>query len=97
MKYIYSPRLYMFLTSLMPHPPVKAPDSSLRQAGYAAFDYYSDSNFFFYSCLSFAVESDVYGPVFVQEPDDVIYPLNSEDKKVLLNCEARGNPPPLLR
>ena len=47
--------------------------------------------------LSFTVESDVYGPVFVQEPDDVIYPLNSEDKKVLMSCEARGNPPPILR
>uniref|UniRef100_A0A671Y138 Contactin-5 n=1 Tax=Sparus aurata TaxID=8175 RepID=A0A671Y138_SPAAU len=35
-----------------------------------------------------------FGPVFIQEPDDVIFPLDSDEKKVVMHCEARGNPPP---
>uniref|UniRef100_A0A668A3X0 Contactin-5 n=1 Tax=Myripristis murdjan TaxID=586833 RepID=A0A668A3X0_9TELE len=33
----------------------------------------------------------------MQEPDDVIFPLESDEKKVMMNCEARGNPPPTYR
>ncbi|XP_035381397.1 contactin-5 isoform X2 [Electrophorus electricus] len=39
-------------------------------------------------------ESEEFGPVFVQEPDDVIFALDSDDKKVTLSCEARGSPAP---
>ncbi|KAK2912950.1 hypothetical protein Q8A73_007063 [Channa argus] len=39
-------------------------------------------------------ESEEFGPVFMQEPDDVIFPLDSDEKKVVIHCEARGNPPP---
>ncbi|XP_016417720.1 contactin-5 isoform X2 [Sinocyclocheilus rhinocerous] len=39
-------------------------------------------------------ESEEFGPVFLQEPDDAIFSLDSEDKKVIMNCEARGNPVP---
>ncbi|KAM9732692.1 contactin-5 isoform 2-T2 [Menidia menidia] len=39
-------------------------------------------------------ESEDFGPVFIQEPDDVIFPLDSEEKKVMMHCECRGNPPP---
>uniref|UniRef100_A0A671Y0Y4 Contactin-2 n=1 Tax=Sparus aurata TaxID=8175 RepID=A0A671Y0Y4_SPAAU len=39
-------------------------------------------------------ESEEFGPVFIQEPDDVIFPLDSDEKKVVMHCEARGNPPP---
>ncbi|XP_066541265.1 contactin-5 isoform X2 [Hoplias malabaricus] len=39
-------------------------------------------------------ESEEFGPVFIQEPDDAIFALESEDKKVMMNCEARGNPAP---
>uniref|UniRef100_A0A674K6G6 Contactin-5 n=1 Tax=Terrapene triunguis TaxID=2587831 RepID=A0A674K6G6_9SAUR len=46
-------------------------------------------------CIS--AESVDYGPVFVQEPDDVIFPTDSEEKKVSLNCQARGNPAPIYR
>uniref|UniRef100_A0A452IKG5 Contactin-5 n=1 Tax=Gopherus agassizii TaxID=38772 RepID=A0A452IKG5_9SAUR len=46
-------------------------------------------------CVS--AESVDYGPVFVQEPDDVIFPTDSEEKKVSLNCQARGNPAPIYR
>uniref|UniRef100_A0A672S6D0 Contactin-5 n=1 Tax=Sinocyclocheilus grahami TaxID=75366 RepID=A0A672S6D0_SINGR len=35
-----------------------------------------------------------FGPVFIQEPDDGIFSLDSDDKKVIMNCEARGNPVP---
>uniref|UniRef100_A0A3Q3QIM7 Contactin-5 n=1 Tax=Monopterus albus TaxID=43700 RepID=A0A3Q3QIM7_MONAL len=42
----------------------------------------------------FLIESEEFGPVFIQEPDDVIFPLDSDEKKVVLHCEARGNPPP---
>ncbi|KAF4008826.1 hypothetical protein G4228_000704 [Cervus hanglu yarkandensis] len=42
-------------------------------------------------------ESVDYGPVFVQEPDDIIFPTDSDEKKVALNCEARGNPVPNYR
>uniref|UniRef100_A0A8B9MZ11 Uncharacterized protein n=1 Tax=Accipiter nisus TaxID=211598 RepID=A0A8B9MZ11_9AVES len=44
-----------------------------------------------------STESVDYGPVFVQEPDDVIFPTDSEEKKVSLNCQARGNPTPTYR
>ncbi|KAK1784703.1 hypothetical protein P4O66_003383 [Electrophorus voltai] len=39
-------------------------------------------------------KSEEFGPVFVQEPDDVIFALDSDDKKVTLSCEARGSPAP---
>uniref|UniRef100_A0A7N6BJ83 Contactin-5 n=1 Tax=Anabas testudineus TaxID=64144 RepID=A0A7N6BJ83_ANATE len=42
----------------------------------------------------FLTESEEFGPVFIQEPDDVIFPLDSDEKKVVMHCEARGNPPP---
>uniref|UniRef100_A0AAR2IWC7 Contactin-5 n=1 Tax=Pygocentrus nattereri TaxID=42514 RepID=A0AAR2IWC7_PYGNA len=41
-------------------------------------------------CKTFAE----FGPVFIQEPDDAIFALDSEDKKVMMSCEARGNPAP---
>ncbi|XP_053312490.1 contactin-5 [Spea bombifrons] len=42
-------------------------------------------------------ESVDYGPVFVQEPENVIFPMDSGEKKVALNCEARGAPSPSYR
>ncbi|KAM6973745.1 contactin-5 [Aplochiton taeniatus] len=39
-------------------------------------------------------ESDEYGPVLIQEPDDAIFALDSDEKKVMMSCEARGNPVP---
>ncbi|XP_053561563.1 contactin-5 [Bombina bombina] len=42
-------------------------------------------------------ESVDYGPVFVQEPENVIFPMDSDEKKVALNCEARGAPAPSYR
>ncbi|XP_063286580.1 contactin-5 [Pelobates fuscus] len=42
-------------------------------------------------------ESVDYGPVFIQEPENVIFPMDSGEKKVALNCEARGSPTPSYR
>ncbi|XP_038818059.1 contactin-5, partial [Salvelinus namaycush] len=40
-------------------------------------------------------EREELGPVFVQEPHDAIFALDSEEKKVMMSCEARGNPAPV--
>ncbi|XP_063116332.1 contactin-3 isoform X3 [Cavia porcellus] len=37
------------------------------------------------------------GPVFLKEPSNSIFPVDSEDKKITLNCEAKGNPSPHYR
>ncbi|XP_054407858.2 contactin-3 isoform X2 [Pongo abelii] len=37
------------------------------------------------------------GPVFIREPSNSIFPVGSEDKKITLNCEARGSPSPHYR
>ncbi|XP_077197612.1 contactin-5 [Paroedura picta] len=42
-------------------------------------------------------ESVEYGPVFIQEPDDVIFPTDSDEKKISFSCRARGNPSPTYR
>lgn len=39
----------------------------------------------------------LHGPVFIQEPGHTMFPLNSEEKKVKLNCEVKGNPKPHIR
>lgn len=39
----------------------------------------------------------LHGPIFTQEPSHVMFPLNSEEKKVKLNCEVKGNPKPHIR
>ncbi|XP_070329764.1 contactin-5 isoform X2 [Odocoileus virginianus] len=63
----------------------------------AAQHYYSPINLYHPSDAFKQDESVDYGPVFVQEPDDVIFPTDSDEKKVALNCEARGNPVPNYR
>ncbi|XP_045145920.1 contactin-3 [Echinops telfairi] len=49
--------------------------------------------------LSFLSEDELLfqGPVFMKEPSNSIFPVGSEDKKITLNCEARGNPSPHYR
>ncbi|XP_055413239.1 contactin-3 isoform X1 [Bubalus kerabau] len=49
----------------------------------------------FIGCLGGELLSQ--GPVFVKEPSNSIFPVGSEDKKITLNCEARGNPSPHYR
>uniref|UniRef100_A0A8C3VNW5 Contactin-5 n=1 Tax=Catagonus wagneri TaxID=51154 RepID=A0A8C3VNW5_9CETA len=63
----------------------------------AAQHYYSPINLYHSSDAFKQDESVDYGPVFVQEPDDIIFPTDSDEKKVALNCEARGNPGPNYR
>ncbi|XP_007472009.1 PREDICTED: contactin-5-like [Lipotes vexillifer] len=63
----------------------------------AAQHYYSPINLYHSSDAFKQDESVDYGPVFVQEPDDIIFPTDSDEKKLALNCEARGNPVPNYR
>ncbi|TRZ11581.1 hypothetical protein HGM15179_015542, partial [Zosterops borbonicus] len=41
-------------------------------------------------------ENTLHGPVFLQEPDSLIFPLDSEERKVKLSCEVKGNPRPTI-
>uniref|UniRef100_A0A803SSH1 Contactin 6 n=1 Tax=Anolis carolinensis TaxID=28377 RepID=A0A803SSH1_ANOCA len=45
----------------------------------------------------FADEESPHGPIFIQEPFDVTYSVNSEDPEVILNCTGRGRPSPFYR
>ncbi|KAL4824196.1 hypothetical protein H8958_016307 [Nasalis larvatus] len=42
-------------------------------------------------------DSTLHGPIFIQEPSPIMFPLDSEEKKVKLNCEVKGNPKPHIR
>lgn len=42
-------------------------------------------------------DNALHGPVFVQEPSPVMFPLDSEEKKVKLTCKVKGNPKPHIR
>uniref|UniRef100_A0A4W6FK14 Contactin 1 n=1 Tax=Lates calcarifer TaxID=8187 RepID=A0A4W6FK14_LATCA len=44
-------------------------------------------------CLLSADEATGYGPVFEEQPVDTIYPEESPEAKITLNCRARANPP----
>ncbi|XP_053319068.1 contactin-1 [Spea bombifrons] len=44
-----------------------------------------------------AEEGKRYGPVFEEQPTDTIYPEESQEGKVSMNCRARANPPPEYR
>ncbi|XP_060035698.1 contactin-5 isoform X2 [Erinaceus europaeus] len=63
----------------------------------AAQHYYAPINLYHSSDAFKQDESVDYGPVFLQEPDDIIFPTDSEEKKIALNCEVRGNPAPGYR
>ncbi|XP_009949242.1 PREDICTED: LOW QUALITY PROTEIN: contactin-4-like [Leptosomus discolor] len=41
-------------------------------------------------------DNTLHGPVFLQEPNSMIFPLDSEEKKVKLSCEVKGNPRPTV-
>ncbi|XP_006150167.1 contactin-5 [Tupaia chinensis] len=63
----------------------------------AAQHYYSPVNLYHSSDAFKQDESVDYGPVFVQEPDDIIFPTDSDEKKIALNCEVLSNPAPTYR
>ncbi|XP_063112265.1 contactin-5 [Cavia porcellus] len=63
----------------------------------AAQHYYSPINLYHSSDAFKQDESVDYGPVFVQEPDGIIFPTDSDENKVALNCEVRANPVPSYR
>lgn len=45
------------------------------------------------SCLSLADEATGYGPVFEEQPVETIYPEESPEDKITMNCRARASPP----
>ncbi|KAM9680322.1 contactin-4 isoform 3-T3 [Dama dama] len=47
--------------------------------------------------LCLADDYTLHGPIFIQEPSHVMFPLDSEEKKVKLSCEVKGNPKPHIR
>uniref|UniRef100_A0A670JEY3 Contactin 6 n=1 Tax=Podarcis muralis TaxID=64176 RepID=A0A670JEY3_PODMU len=48
-------------------------------------------------CSQARYEETSHGPIFIQEPFDVIYSVSSEDPEVILNCTAKGHPLPIYR
>lgn len=38
-----------------------------------------------------------YGPIFEEEPVDVVYTEDSPDGRISMNCRARANPPATYR
>ncbi|NXL90668.1 CNTN6 protein, partial [Alectura lathami] len=48
-------------------------------------------------CFLFAGEETLHGPIFIQEPYDIIYSMGSANPEILLNCTARGYPLPSYR
>lgn len=38
-----------------------------------------------------------YGPIFEEEPVDVVYNEDSPDGRISMNCRARANPPATYR
>ncbi|KAM4747400.1 contactin-1 [Rhinophrynus dorsalis] len=50
-----------------------------------------------YTFFCWAEEGKLYGPVFEEQPIDTIYPKESSDGKVSMNCRARANPPPIYK
>lgn len=44
-------------------------------------------------CFSLADEATGYGPVFEEQPVETIYPEESPEAKITMNCRARASPP----
>ncbi|KAG8543422.1 hypothetical protein GDO81_024710 [Engystomops pustulosus] len=42
-------------------------------------------------------EVALQGPVFTQEPTNLVFPLDSEDRTLRLVCEVQGHPKPVTR
>ena len=48
-------------------------------------------------CSNFSEDATGYGPIFEEEPVDVVYTEDSPDKRISMNCRARANPPASYR
>ncbi|XP_043928641.1 contactin-5 isoform X2 [Protopterus annectens] len=59
--------------------------------------FHSSTDLFYFRDSMQHDESLEYGPIFTQEPTNIVFPIDSEGEKVVLNCEARGNPTPIYR
>lgn len=47
--------------------------------------------------LNLPEDATGYGPIFEEEPVDVVYTEDSPDKRISMNCRARANPPATYR
>ncbi|KAG9342245.1 hypothetical protein JZ751_016747 [Albula glossodonta] len=45
----------------------------------------------------FGDEATGYGPIFEEQPQDLVYPEESAENKISMNCRARGNPSPTYK
>uniref|UniRef100_A0A3Q2NMJ3 Ig-like domain-containing protein n=1 Tax=Fundulus heteroclitus TaxID=8078 RepID=A0A3Q2NMJ3_FUNHE len=43
------------------------------------------------------IDATGYGPIFEEEPMDVVYTSDSPEKRISMNCRARANPPATYR
>ncbi|KAM9312647.1 contactin-1 [Gastrophryne carolinensis] len=55
------------------------------------------SQLLLYTFFCWAEEGKRYGPVFEEQPIDTIYPEESNEGKVSMNCRARANPTPIYK
>uniref|UniRef100_A0A669EIN9 Contactin 1b n=1 Tax=Oreochromis niloticus TaxID=8128 RepID=A0A669EIN9_ORENI len=54
-------------------------------------------SFCFSHCVMFDIDATGYGPIFEEEPVDVVYIEDSPDGRISMNCRARANPPATYR
>lgn len=47
--------------------------------------------------LNLSDDATGYGPIFEEEPIDVVYTEGSPDERISMNCRARANPPATYR
>ncbi|CDQ96055.1 unnamed protein product [Oncorhynchus mykiss] len=45
----------------------------------------------------FGDDATGYGPIFEEEPLDIVYTKESPDRLISMNCRARANPAPTYR
>lgn len=48
-------------------------------------------------CKNLSEDATGYGPIFEEEPVDVVYTEDSPDGRISMNCRARANPPATYR
>ncbi|XP_061085744.1 contactin 1b [Conger conger] len=53
----------------------------------------SAAAFLFWEPRIYGDDATGYGPVFEEQPQDLVYPEESAENKISMNCRARANPP----
>ena len=76
---------------------VKVMWASQPLGGNSSLKYYFSSVHRVKTHLIFPDDATGYGPIFEEEPVDVVYTEDSPDKSISMNCRARSNPPASYR